>query len=196
MSMGDPTPVADLLQRFQSGDQEAAGQLFSRYVQRLTRLAEQHLLRKLAGRVDGEDVVQSVFRTFFRRTTAGEFTVDCSAQLWQLLVKITVLKARAKARYHTADKRDAGAEQAGAAEDWLPQVVAHEPGPEQASILVDEIEALLRGLPALHAQVLERRLQGHHVTDIAAALGVSRQTVHRVLNLLQQRLDRAAQRVD
>jgi DNA-directed RNA polymerase specialized sigma24 family protein len=53
---------------------------------------------------------------------------------------------------------------------------------------VDQIEALLRGLPELHARVLERRLQGCHVTEIADQLGVSRQTVHRVLNLLQGRL--------
>jgi RNA polymerase sigma factor (sigma-70 family) len=194
--MSEPVPVADLLQRFQAGDQRAAEELFARYAQRLTRLAEQHLSRKLAGRMDGEDVVQSVFRTFFRRSADGEFRIDSSAQLWQLLVKITLLKARAKARYHTAGKRDAGVEQAGGAEDWLPQAVAHDPGPEEAAVLVDQIESLLRGLPPLHAQVLERRLEGCHVTDIASQLGVSRVTVHRVLNLLQQRLETSAERAD
>jgi RNA polymerase sigma-70 factor, ECF subfamily len=193
--MSDAVPVASLLQRFQAGDQRAAEELFARYAQRLTRFAEQHLSRKLAGRMDGEDVVQSVFRTFFRRTAAGEFQIDGSAQLWQLLVKITLLKARAKARYHTADKRDAGAEHP-AADDWLPTAIAHEPGPEEAAILVDQIESLLRGLPPLHAQVLERRLQGHGVTAVAADLGVCRQTIHRILNLLQQRLDRSAQQAE
>src|SRR5262245_17265996 len=187
-------PVAELLHRVQAGDQQAAQQLFACYSQKLTALAEQQLSRRLAGRLDGEDVVQSVFRTFFRRSTAGEFQIDGSAQLWRLLVTITLMKARAKARYHLADKRDARAEQAPGPDDWLPQAVAREPGPEEAAILVDQIDALLRGLPALHAQVLERRLQGHHVTDIAAQLSVSRQTVHRVLNLLQQRLqDSSAQ---
>src|SRR4051812_6601332 len=132
MSLDDSIHVADLLQRFQDGDQQAADQLFTHYARRLTRLAEQHLSRKLSGRMDGEDVVQSVFRTFFRRTAEGEFRIDSSAQLWRLLVKITLLKARAKGRYHTADKRDAGAEQAAGAEDWLPEAVAREPGPEEA----------------------------------------------------------------
>jgi RNA polymerase sigma factor (sigma-70 family) len=194
--MNEEVPVADLLQRFQAGDQRAAEELFARYAQRLTRLAEQHLSRKLAGRLDGEDVVQSVFRTFFRRSADGEFRIDSSAQLWQLLVKITLLKARAKGRYHTADKRDAGAEQPGGAEDWLPQAVAHDPGPEEAAVLVDQIESLLRGLPPLHAQVLEHRLEGRNVTDIASQLGVSRVTVHRVLNLLQQRLETSAELAD
>jgi hypothetical protein len=53
--------------------------------------------------------------------------------------------------------------------------------------LVDQIEGLLRGLPDLYCQVLERRLQGQAVADIAAALAVSRQTVYRALELLQRR---------
>jgi RNA polymerase sigma-70 factor (ECF subfamily) len=186
--MSDDLPTAELLQRLRAGDPQAAEQLFARYARRLTRLAEQHLSRKLAGRLDGEDVVQSVFRTFFRRGAEGEFTLDSSAQLWRLLVKITVLKARAKGRYHSADRRDAGAEHPGDSDGWLPEALAHEPGPEEAAILVDQVEALLRGLPPLHARVLECRLQGHNVSDVAEQLGVSRQTVHRVLNLLQQRL--------
>jgi hypothetical protein len=38
--------------------------------------------------------------------------------------------------------------------------------------------------------VLERRLQGHPVADIAARLDVSRQTVYRALELRQRRLSR------
>src|SRR3712207_1477794 len=99
--MNQGEPVARLLERCRSGDQQAAAQLYGRYAQRLVRLAEQHLSRKLAGRLDGEDVVQSVFRTFFRRSAAGEFAIDGSAQIWRLLMKITILKARAKGRFHT-----------------------------------------------------------------------------------------------
>ena len=74
--MADVEPVAEWLQRWRSGDAQAAEQLFTRYARRLTGLAEQHLSRKLAGRLDGEDVVQSVFRTFFRRSAAGEFRIE------------------------------------------------------------------------------------------------------------------------
>ena len=66
-------PVSELLPQLLGGDPEAARAVFDRYSARLVRLADQHLSRKLAGRVDGEDVVQSVFRTFFRRGNEGEF---------------------------------------------------------------------------------------------------------------------------
>ena len=90
----DPEPVNVLVDRYRGGDEQAAGELYRRYAIRLTRLADEHLNVKLAGRVDGEDVVQSVFRTFFRRSARGEFLIDTSAQLWRLLVTLTLRKAR------------------------------------------------------------------------------------------------------
>jgi hypothetical protein len=56
-----------------------AERLFTRYARRLIGLAEQRLSRALAGHLDGEDVVQSVFRMFFRRSATGAFRVDSSA---------------------------------------------------------------------------------------------------------------------
>ncbi len=186
--MVEPTPFASLVQRHRQGDPDASAELFAYYAQRLSRLAEQFISRKLAGRIEGDDVVQSVFRTFFRRCTDGEFQIDSSAQLWQLLVKITMLKARAQGRRHTAARRDVRVEQAGGDEDWLAAAADREPGPEEAVILMDQIESLLQGLPALHCRVLELRLSGHSVAEIAAQLNVARQTVYRAMNLLQQRL--------
>ena len=89
-------PLSNLIPGLRDGDPKAAEAVFARFAQKLTRFAEQHLSAKLAGRLDGSDVVQSVFRTFFHRSTEGEFKIDSTAQLWQLLVKITLLKARAK----------------------------------------------------------------------------------------------------
>jgi len=190
--MDTPKPIAELLGRLQAGDPQAAEELFARYAQRLTNLAEQQLSRKLAARLDGADVVQSVFRTFFRRSAAGEFRIDSSIELWRLLVQITLQKARACARQHTAGVRDVAAEAPGGGAEVLSEILAHEPGPMEAAVLVDQIEVLLRGLPTVYCDLLQLRLEGHSVADTAARLGVSRRTVHRGLNLLQQRLTRIA----
>jgi RNA polymerase sigma factor (sigma-70 family) len=190
--MDAPNAIAELVERLRSGDPRAAEEIFARYAQRLTYLAEQQLSRKLAARLDGADVVQSVFRTFFRRSAAGEFRIDSSAELWRLLVKITLKKARAYGREHTAGMRDVVAEAPGGGAGLLIHAVAHEPGPAEAAALVDEIEKLLRGLPALYCDLLQLRLEGHSMSDTAARLGVSRRTVYRGLQLLQQRLNRSA----
>jgi len=186
--MPDPNSLLDVVQRHRQGDPEAARRLFAHYAERLSRLADRYLSQRLAGRVEGEDVVQSVFRTFFRRTAAGEFQIDSSAQLWQLLASITVRKARAQGRYHTAAVRNIAAEEPGALDDARLELTAHEPGPEDAVILMDHIEALLKGLPTRYCEILELRLQGYSATDIAARLGVARRTVYRALELLGQRL--------
>jgi RNA polymerase sigma-70 factor (ECF subfamily) len=147
--------------------------------------------------VDGEDVVQSVFRTFFRRSAGGEFRIDSSAQIWKLLVKITLMKARARGRYHSAQKRAVAAEAAGPAaldaDAWLPEALARDPDPADAVAFVDQVEALVKGLPPLYGRVLELRLQGQAPTEIAQGLNVSRQTVYRALNLLQERLRESAE---
>jgi RNA polymerase sigma factor (sigma-70 family) len=189
--MDEVNPIPELLKRLQGGDAQAAAQLFERYAQQLTRLAEQHLSRKVAARLGGEDVVQSVFRTFFRRCALGEFRIDHSAQLWQLLVTITLRKAGAKGRHHTAERRDVGGEAPGGADAWLREAVSREPDPAEAAELVDQIEALLRGLPPLYCEVLQMRLEGRAVFDIAVRLGVARQTVYRALHLFQRRLGAA-----
>jgi RNA polymerase sigma-70 factor (ECF subfamily) len=191
MSMDEADSTADLVERLRSGDPDAAEKLFARYARQLTQVAERHLSRKVAGREDGEDVVQSVFRTFFRRSVRGEFQIDSSAKIWRLLVQITLRKARAKARHHTAEARNVGAEAASDDSAWLLDVASQEPGPEEAAILVDQIEVLLRGLPAQYCQILEMRLQGQAVADIAEKLNVSRQSVYRALSLLQGRLARS-----
>jgi RNA polymerase sigma factor (sigma-70 family) len=183
---------AALVERLRGGDPQAAEELFTRYAQRLTFLAEQHLSRKLAARLDGADVVQSVFRTFFRRSAAGEFRLDNARELWRLLVQITLQKARAYGRRHTAGPRDVSAEVPGGGAALLAEAVMHEPGPAEAAALVDQIGELLRGLPSLYCDLLQLRLEGHTVSDTATRLGVSRRTVHRALHLLQQRLTRSA----
>jgi RNA polymerase sigma-70 factor (ECF subfamily) len=181
-------PLGD---RLRAGDPKAAAEIYTRHAAQLARLAEQHLNRKLAGRVDGEDVVQSVFRTLFARCARGELRLDNSAEIWRLLVCLTLRKARARARQHFANKRDARAEVAGA-DSWLDVVAGHEPDPAEAVEMVDQIENLLRGLPPLYCHILQQRLQGQTVAAIALDLGVSRQTIYRALELLQYRLRRNA----
>jgi RNA polymerase sigma-70 factor (ECF subfamily) len=189
--MDQASSIPELVRRLREGDPRAAEELFVQYARQLIRLAEQHLSRNLAGKVEGEDIVQSVFRTFFRRSAEGEFRIDSSDQMWRLLVQITLRKARAKGRYHTAERRDVNADESGGDKVWFEEAITQEPGPEQAVVLVDQIEALVRGLPELYATVLDMRLQGYSVAEIAPQVGVSRQTIYRALGLLQQRLNQS-----
>jgi len=187
MAGADKSEQTDIPQLLREGDSRAASRLFARYAERLVQLAERQLGARLSPRLDGEDVVQSALGSFFRREARGEFRVDSSSELWRLLVRLTLTKAWAKARHHTTEKRSVRAEIPNA-EALITETVAREPSPDEATALVDQVDVLLRGLPELHGQVLRMRLEGQSVTELAETLGVSRQTVYRVLELLRERL--------
>src|SRR5437016_3224830 len=104
-------PSAELLARCRQHDPAAAEALFQRYVERLTRLARSRLSRKLAARVDAEDVVLSAFRSFFLLARGAEIVLRQSGDLWRLLVRITLRKVYRNARRHQADCRNVDREQ-------------------------------------------------------------------------------------
>src|SRR5436189_5874866 len=97
---------ATLMQRFRDGDQDAAAQLFDRYVGKLVSLAQRNLSSQLGRRIDAEDVVQSAFRSFFRGTRDGRFHLEPGQDLWRLLAVMTVTKLKKQVEFHTAAKRD------------------------------------------------------------------------------------------
>ena len=76
----------NLVHRWRGGDQKAAEELFRRYANRLIGLARSRLSRKLARRVDPEDVVQSVYRSFFHDVRDGRYDLQRGGDLWRLLV--------------------------------------------------------------------------------------------------------------
>src|SRR5262245_55855145 len=81
-----------LLKRFRAGDADAATQLYLRYAERLRTLARTRVGRDLAPRIDAEDIVQSVFRTFFRRAALGQYHVPDGEELWKLFLVIGLNK--------------------------------------------------------------------------------------------------------
>ena len=80
-----------LLMRFQRGQGDAATALYFATLIGFMRCAQQKGA-DLAGRVDAEDIVQSVFRTFFRRAAAGHYAVPKGDELWKLFLVIGVYK--------------------------------------------------------------------------------------------------------
>src|SRR6266480_1013942 len=95
----------DLIERCRRGEQDAARDLFDAYVDRLLPLARRRISQRLASRVDAEDIVQSVFRTFFARLKDDKFEIANQDDLLRLLVRITVHKTLRQIAHHKAAKR-------------------------------------------------------------------------------------------
>ena len=180
-----------LLARWRAGDQQAATELFGRYASRLTALARSRLSDRLTRRIDPEDVVQSVYRTFFAEARAGRYELARGGDLWRLLVTITLHKLYDQARRDAAGKR-AGARQCNfGSEDSLMLLhigSRHRPSPLEAAALAEELEALMASLQTEHRRMLELRLQGYNLEEIAAELQCSQRTVIRVLERIKKKL--------
>src|SRR6266851_1767514 len=146
----------ELLTRCQHGDQDAARVLFDGYFDRLLPLARRRIGQRIASRVDPEDVVQSVFFTFFSHLKDDRFQPIDHEGLFRLLVRMTECKALKQVTHHLAYKRSPKHELSQAQNARLPylHVPATEPTPEAAAMFVDQLDHFLRRLESLDRQVL------------------------------------------
>jgi RNA polymerase sigma-70 factor, ECF subfamily len=175
-----------LVQRLRSGEEDAATRLYLRYAHRLQALATAQTSSQLATRFDPEDVVQSVFRTFFRRAQKGLYDVPPGEELWQLLLVLALNKIRELAVYHRAQKRDVG-RTVGAGE--VADGASARGGDEVAyQTLQMVIDTVLAELPELQRRMIVLRIEGYRVDEIADRTGRSKRTVERVLQAFRERL--------
>ena len=177
-----------LLILLRNGDERAASQVVDLYAERLLRLAGKRINQRLAGRVGAEDIVQSVFRTFFHRAKQGEFELHDRDDLCKLLARITLRKTFRQIAHHLCAKRSVRREAQGGDESQkvLLSLLAREPAPEEAVALLDEMEALLAQLRPVDRQIVEMKLQGFNSLEIAEQLGVSDRKVRRLMERLRE----------
>lgn len=171
----------DLLARWRDGDHRAAQVLVDRYLARLTALARSRLSRKLARRLDAEDVVLSAWRSFFIATERGRITVPDDDNLWPLLVTLTLRKLRRQSAKHHSERRDIDREQSFGSESGWPFAIANDPSPDEAAALTDELEYLLALLAPQDRAIASRRLRGDEPMRIAAETGCSERTIRRAM---------------
>jgi RNA polymerase sigma-70 factor (ECF subfamily) len=187
--MADEAPSDhSLLLRFRRGQNDGPTLLYLRYAGRLRALAAAQSAPGLAARVDPEDIVQSVFRTFFRRAAGGQYDVPQGEEIWKLLLVIALHKIRSAGEFHRAARRDLRQTAGGAAYDRAVES-AHGRDEGPLTVLRLVIDEILDALSPGHRPIVELRIEGYEVADIAEQLQRSKRTVERVLQEFRQRLD-------
>lgn len=178
-----------LLRRIRGGEEDAATTFYLRYAERLQAVAKSQTSANLASRFDPEDVVQSVFRTFFRRATEGEYDVPEGEELWKLLLIISLNKIRALAAFHKAAKRDVATTVAISPGDRLHGDAGADQ--EQALCVLEMIiDEALADLPEVQREIIRLRIEGHGVEEISASTKRSKRSVERALQQFRSRLGR------
>ncbi len=171
----------ELLSQLEAGHEEAATVLYHRYAERLLRLTAKRSTGKLSSRVEAEDIVQSVFRTFFRRASTGHYHLPEGEEIWKLFLVISLNKIRKKAEFHRAAKRDVQR-----THSIGEQQLASQDDPSQ--VLQLTIEELIIRLPEAHQGVIRDRISGYEVAEMADRNQLSRRTVERILQGFRRRM--------
>ncbi|MBW3539047.1 MAG: sigma-70 family RNA polymerase sigma factor [Planctomycetes bacterium] len=191
MSEGDSRSI---FKRVQKGEEQAAREVFERYLSRLVALARSRLSEKLQQKVDAEDIVQSAFRSFFTRARSGEYTIERSGELWSLLAAITRHKLLKKAEHFRQEKRDFRQDlPLGTSSRFEADTFPEEPTVEEAVALSDELELLMSRLDPRQREMLELRLQGATIPAVAQSVHRSERTVRRFLGGFRRQLEERLQ---
>jgi RNA polymerase sigma-70 factor (ECF subfamily) len=179
------------MDRLRCGDEDAAAEVFRRFAQRLVALARSQVDSWLRTRVEPEDVVQSVFGSFFARCECGQFHLGNWDNLWTVLALITVRKCANRIEFWQAAKRDLHREVPELADRrLLEEALARDPTPSEAASLAETVEQLMKRLPQRDRAILTLHLQGHEIATISDEVGLTERSVRRTLERVRQTLIR------
>ncbi len=172
-----------MLSRLKSGDDGALAELFSKHRQRLWRMVNFRLDRRLQGRVDAEDILQEAYLAAAKRV--HHFTEESSASffVWlRMIVMQTLIDVHR--RHLGAQIRDAGREIAspGGAYSQTTTVsvvaglVGHLTSPSHAAARAEasaQLETALEAMDPIDREVLAlRHFEELTNSEVAEALGI------------------------
>ena len=180
LNRGQDVTDSSLLRRLRLGSEDAATQLYLRYARRLHALALAKSSPDLARQVDAEELVQSIFGSFFRGATSGYYDVPAGEELWNLFLVIALNKIRAKGNYHRAAKRDMRRTVSTGTERGTVEVPESEDSAALSFLELTVKDAVDR-LPPQQQAMVTLRIEGHEVAEIAKQTGRSKRTVERLL---------------
>jgi RNA polymerase sigma-70 factor (ECF subfamily) len=169
--MPEQDTFADFIRRIRAGDEQAAVEMVRRYeplIRREIRLQLED--RRLSRLFDSMDICQSVLKSFFFRTAAGQYDLDTPEQLQRLLVTMAKNKLASAVRSQHRQRRDQR-RVAAEGEEKLEGVAANIPTPSQIVAGKELLERFRQALNEEERQLADLRGEGLAWGDIATRLG-------------------------
>jgi RNA polymerase sigma-70 factor (ECF subfamily) len=175
--------------------EEAARQIWLRFAERLRALVRQRLDPRILQRAGEDDVLQSLFASFFNAPAPAGGPLASRADLWRRLVHFTLCKVANTAEHHRAQRRDLRRERpleaAAARPDELACGEIADPrliSPEDEATARDEFERLRALIPDDLRPVFDLRLQGYTNAEIAREINRVERTVELKLRAIRDLL--------
>jgi RNA polymerase sigma-70 factor (ECF subfamily) len=191
--MSSTESPAELVTGLQFGNAEVARQLVVRFYDRLIAFARCNLDGRLHSKLDPEDVVISVYRSFWVRYAGGDHHFQSWSGVWRLLCQIAINKCRRNGRKYRGPKSDIKlgvplqcSEESGSG----PEPLSREPTVTEKLELEELVNELLDDQPAKNRPILALILEGRlSPTEIANETGRSQRSVYRLKERLEEELN-------
>lgn len=184
-----PEEFTTLLARARKGDQEALTQLMKQYESKVRLVARVLLGPALRPYLDSLDLVQSVHRSLLVGLRQDKFKLSTPDHLIALTLTMVRRKVARQWRHLQRQKRlDGGSHETGSLGDVLISLSGSQDDPSRIAQFNDQVAHLCANLNEVERRLLEMRVQGYDLTEIAEELGLNDVALRVRLTRLRQRL--------
>ncbi|MEM6690345.1 MAG: sigma-70 family RNA polymerase sigma factor [Planctomycetota bacterium] len=192
--MTDSIEVSHWIERVKEGDSNAAQQLWHHYFDRLIRAVRARLMGQNRAISDEEDIVLSVFESFYQAADQGRFPdLADRNDLWHLLLRMSSRKVIDKRRRDARQRRGGGEvihsiEMDLGDEQQSIEIIDDEPSPEMVVIMQESVEQFFSHLGVGELRDLAgAKLEGYSNSELATRFGCSERTIERRLHLIREK---------
>lgn len=189
--MSDSKDVSHWIDLVKGGDSAAANHIWQQYFDRLVRAVRGRLYGQNRAVTDEEDIVLSVFDSFYAAAEDGRFPELTDRDgLWKLLLRMSARKIVDKRR-HDQRKRRGGEVSIHSLDGDAPvltKAIGNEPSPEMVIMMQESVEQLFSHLGVGQLRELAvAKLEGYSNADLAERFECSERTIERRLHLIREK---------
>lgn len=180
--------------------ERAARRIWVRLEPRLLKLVRRRLNSRIRVRTDEDDIIQSMFKSFFAVAHDGDRALPADRdELWRLLVWMAMCKIANTAHKHQALRRDVRREDPSVGSprpsgsklaSWMAELEDRDSrSPEEAVIFHEEFDRLLGKLPEQLQQIFVWKLQDHTNAEIGRMINRTERTVELKMQIIRKTLE-------
>lgn len=191
--MSKNTNVSHWIDLVKAGDPAAANRIWQHYFDRLVRTVRARLYGQNRAISDEEDIVLSVFNSFYNAAENGRFP-DLSDRddLWRLLLRMSARKVVDKRRRDQRQRRGGSVKVHSLNQtndnESIVEAIGDEPSPEMVLMMQESVAEVFSrlGVGQLR-EIAGGKLEGYSNAELAERFGCSERTIERRLHLIREK---------
>ena len=189
--MSNTNNVSHWIDQVKCGDSVATNRIWHHYFDRLVRSVRHQLQGQNRAVSDEEDIVLSVFDSFYAAAQKGRFPDLLDRDdLWRLLLRMSARKLVDKRRHDRRQRRggDVQIHSLGGDAETVIEVIGDEPSPEMVFMVKESVERFFSHLRVGHLRELAvAKLEGYSNRELAQRFECSERTIERRLHLIREK---------